>query len=55
MKIHRPIQLAKDWGVSVLTIRRLQDAGKLDRIKLGARAVGITDDSVKAYLADQNK
>lgn len=50
-RVHRIHQVAATLNLSRATVYRLIGVGELLRVKIGVRAVGITDESLQAFLA----
>ena len=46
-------EAAERMHVSKMTVRRLGAAGHLEEIRVGARAIRITEESVDRHLADR--
>lgn len=53
LRLHTVRKVATAIGVSISTVRRLIRAGKLPVIRLSRRAVRVSDDDLRAFVASR--
>ena len=55
-KIIRPTQLAKNLGISIATLYRMEDRGELPpRVQISRRAVGWLESDINVWLQERKQ